>query len=147
MPEYNHHTIDEFETNPEKPGQRWELSPQLGIDEYNFNIAALNRGEPLSQNGYHYHENQQEFFYMLDNQCQVEVEDGVFCLRENEVVRFDQGVPHLLHNPFHETAKLIAIGSPPEGRYPVQQIQSAAELLKDRYGSTTPNPVGDQDTQ
>ena len=147
MSEYHHHAIDEFETNPKKPGQRWELSPQLGIDEYNFNIAVLDRGEPLSQNGYHYHENQQEFFYMVDNRCQVEVEEGAFCLREDEVVRFCKGVSHLLHNPFHETAKLICIGSPPEGRYPVKQTQSAAELLKDRYGSATPNPLVEKNTK
>lgn len=146
MPEYDHHAIDDFETNPEKPGRRWELSPQLGIDDYNFNVAVLERGEPLSQNGYHYHENQQEFFYVVDGRCQVEVENGAFRLREDEIVRFDEGVVHLLHNPFDEPAKLVAIGNPPEGRYPVQQVEPAAELLTERYGSATPNPVADEDS-
>lgn len=146
MPEYDHHAVDDYETNPDKPGRRWELSPQLGIDDYNFNVAVLERGEPLSQNGYHYHENQQEFFYVIDGRCQVEVEDGAFRLREDEIVHFEEGVVHLLHNPFDEPAKLVAIGNPPEGRYPVQQVQPAAQLLKKRYGSAIPNPVADEDT-
>lgn len=139
--DYDYHAVDDFETKPDKPGRRWELSPQLDIDVYNFNVAVLEHGEALSQNGYHYHENQEEFFYVVDGRCQVEVEDGSFRLRVDEVVRFDEGVVHLLHNPFEEPVKLIAIGSPPEGRYPVQQVESAADLLRNRYGTTTPEPA------
>ena len=141
MSDYDHHAIDDFATNPDKPGRRWELSPQLGIHAYNFNIAVLERGDALSQNGYHYHENQQEFFYVVDGRCQVEVEDGAFRLREDEVARFDEGIVHLVHNPFEEPAKLVAVGSPPDGRYPVHQVEPAAKLLSARYGSATPEPV------
>jgi mannose-6-phosphate isomerase-like protein (cupin superfamily) len=141
MTDYEHHPLDDFETNPDKPGRRWELSPQLGIGDYNVNVAMLERGEALSENGYHYHENQREFFYLVDGRCQVEVEDDAFRLREDEVVLFEEGVVHLLHNPFDEPAKLVAIGSPPEGRYPVEQVEPAETLLQERYGSATPSPV------
>jgi len=145
MSGYDHHAIADFETNPEKPGQRWELSPQLGIEDYNFNIAVLERSEVLSQSGYHYHEDQREFFYLVHGRCQVEVEDGAFRLREDEVVRFDAGVPHLLHNPFDSRAKLVAIGNPPEDRYPVHEVEPAEEFLTERYGSASPNPLTDED--
>ena len=140
MTGYDHHRVEAFETNPDKPGQRWELSPPLGIDDCNINVAVLDHGEALSANGYHYHEDQEEFFYVVDGRCQVEVESGSFLLRPDEVVRFDEGVVHLLHNPFELPAKVIGIGSPPDGRYPVHQVESAAALLTKRYGSATPEP-------
>jgi uncharacterized cupin superfamily protein len=143
---YEHHHLEEFETNAEKPGRRWELSPQLGIEAYNFNVAVLEPGQALSESGYHYHEDQREFFYVVDGRCQLEVEDGAVRLREDEVAHFDAGVVHLLHNPFDEPAKVVAIGSPPDGRYPVHQVESAESLLRERYGSTTPAPVGEGDT-
>lgn len=131
---YEHRSLDELEPNPEKPGRRWELSPVLGIDEYNVNVAVLEPNERLSQNAYHYHENQREFFYVADGRCRVEVDDGSFDATEDEVVFFEAGVAHLIHNPFDAPCKLVAIGSPPDGRYPVHQVQSYEDLLAERYG-------------
>jgi uncharacterized cupin superfamily protein len=138
MTGYHHGPLDDFETNPEKPGRRWELSPALGIEAYNFNVAVLDPGDPLSQNGYHFHESQAELFYVVDGRCRAEVEDGGFTLETDDVINFEAGVEHLLHNPFDEPCKLVAIGSPPEGRYPVHQVTPAAELLARRYGDTSP---------
>lgn len=63
---YQHRSLDAFEVNPEKPGQRWELSPELGIDAYSFNVAVLDPGERPSQSAYRDHENQAEFFYLIE---------------------------------------------------------------------------------
>jgi mannose-6-phosphate isomerase-like protein (cupin superfamily) len=133
--DYEHRSLDELETNPEKPGHRWELSPQLGIEDYNVNVAVVAPGERLSQNAYHYHPNQAEFYYLVAGRCRVEVEDGSFDAGIDDMVRFDAGVPHMLHNPYEDECKILAIGSPPEGRRPVHQVQSYEELLADRYGA------------
>jgi mannose-6-phosphate isomerase-like protein (cupin superfamily) len=131
--DYRHRSLDELETNPEKPATRWEVSPQLGIDDYNVNVAVLEPGERLSQSAYHYHDDQEEFYYVADGRCRVEAEDGSFDAETDDVVRFAAGVPHMLHNPYEEPCKLVAIGSPPEGRRPVRQVQSYEELLAERY--------------
>lgn len=139
--DYEHRSLDELETNPDKPGRRWELSPQLGIDDYNFNVAFLEPGERLSQNAYHYHPNQEEFYYVADGRCRVEVEDGSFDADTDDVVRFAEGVPHMLHNPYDDPCKIVAIGSPPEGRRPVHQVQSYEGLLAERYGEDDADDV------
>ena len=130
---YEHRSLEEFEPNPEKPGCRWELSPELGIEAYNVNVAVLGPGERLSQNAYHYHENQRELYYTVSGHCRVEVDDGSFDVAEDDVVVFAPGVNHLVHNPFDEPCKLIAIGDPPDGRNPVYQVQSFDDLLTERY--------------
>ena len=135
--EYEHRPLSAFETNSEKPGHRWELSPQLGIKAYNFNVAVIESGERLSQNAYHYHEHQMEFFYVVAGRCRVEVANDSFDCETDDVVLFDEGTVHLLHNPFDDPCKVVAIGHPPEGRYPVEKVQSYADLLEDRYGASS----------
>ncbi|WP_458189013.1 cupin domain-containing protein [Haladaptatus sp. NG-WS-4] len=133
--DYEHRSLRELNENPDKPGRRWEVSPQLGLDDYNFNVAVLEPGERLSQNAYHYHDDQEEFFYIVNGRCRVEVEDGAFDAATDDVVRFDEGVPHMLHNPYDDPCKIVAIGSPPKGRRPVHRVQRYEELLDDRYGN------------
>lgn len=121
------------DTNEDKPGTRWELSPELGIEGYNYNVAILAPDERLSENAYHYHENQAELFHVLERRCRVETERDSFDLEADELVHFEPGVTHLLHNPFDEPCKLVAVGSPADGRYPVHQVQGYEELLAERY--------------
>jgi uncharacterized cupin superfamily protein len=114
----------------DKPGQRWELSSALGIDAFNLNVAILEPGERLSQNHFHYHENQEELVYVASGRCRIEVADDGFVAEENDVVRFDAGPDgvHLVHNPFDEPCRVVAIGWPPEGRYPVERVATLDEL-------------------
>ncbi|MDS0476914.1 cupin domain-containing protein [Natrinema sp. 1APR25-10V2] len=118
----------------DKPGQRWELSPKLDIDAFNLNVAILEPDERLSQNHFHYHENQEELIYVAAGCCQVEVADDQFVIEQDDAVRFDAGEDgvHLVHNPFDEPCRIIAIGWPPEGRYPVEKVKTRDELLAER---------------
>lgn len=133
-----HVTVSDVEQNAEKPGKRWELSPELGIEAFNFNVAVLESDERLSQNHFHYHEEQQELVYVIDGRCRVETQTSSFEMDENEVVAFDAGEEgaHVVHNPFDEPCKLIAVGWPPEGRYPVRQLEETDALLEKRDDET-----------
>lgn len=117
-------TVSGVEENPEKPGKRWELSPELGIEAFNFNVAVLDPGDRLSGNHFHYHENQRELFYVVEGTCRVETGDERFDMGEDEAVVFAAGEEgaHVIHNPYEEPCRLVAIGWPPEGRYPVHQL-------------------------
>lgn len=130
-------SIDAVEPNPEKPGQRWELSSALGIDAFNLNVAVLQQGERLSQNHFHYHENQRELLYVVDGAVRVETANDGFDLEADEVVVFSAGEAgaHVVHNPFEAPGKIVAIGWPPEGRFPVHQLAETETLLEERYGS------------
>lgn len=138
---YRRATLSDLDANPEKPGERYEVSPQLALSGYNYNVATVETDTTLSQNDYHYHENQAEFFHVLNGHCRVEVEEGAFDLAADDLVVFEAGVPHLLHNPYEPVCRVIAIGSPPEGRYPVHQVQSYEDLLDERYDGAVPGSI------
>jgi len=133
---YERRSLDELPTNPEKPGRRWELSPAFGIDAFNVNVAVIEPSERLSQPHYHYHEGQAELFYVASGRCVAEVPDGRVDLETDDVIVFERGEPgvHVLHNPYDEPCKLVAIGWPPEGRHPVHQVEALEDLLEERYG-------------
>lgn len=131
---WTHLRPEELTPREDKPGRRWELSPELGIDAFNLNVAVLNAGERLSENHFHYHDDQQELVYVAAGRCRVEVGDEGFVAEPDDVVRFDAGPDgvHLVHNPFDEPCRLVAIGWPPEGRHPVEQVATAEELRAER---------------
>lgn len=136
--DYRRAALSDLETNPEKPGRRWEVSPELGMTDYNYNVAELDPGTRLSQNAYHYHEDQREFYHVLAGRCRVEVDEGAFVMGPDEFCRFDAGAPHLLHNPYDEVCRIVAVGAPPEGRHPCHQVQSYEELVEERYDGDVP---------
>lgn len=127
---WQHVSLSELTTNPEKPGERWELSPELGIEPFNFNVAVLDPDERLSQNHYHYHENQQELFFVVEGRCRIETEAAGFDVGIDEAVVFEKGREgaHVLYNPFEEPCKVVAVGWPADGRYPVHQLEITDEI-------------------
>ena len=127
---WKHISLSDVERKPEKPGNRWELSTELGVEAFNFNVAVLDPEERLSQNHFHYHENQQELFFVVDGRCRVETCEKGFEMGVDEAIVFEKGTAgaHVLYNPFGESCKLIAVGWPPEGRYPVHQLKEITEL-------------------
>lgn len=128
---YAKHSLDSADTNDEKPGSRWELSAGFALPGYSYNVAVLGSGSRLSENAHH--ENQSELFHVIEGRCRVEIERESFDLGVDELVHFEPGIAHLLHNPLEAACKLVAVGAPADGRYPVEQVQSYSELLAERY--------------
>jgi len=135
MPDgYEHVSLADLETNPEKPGRRWELSPRFGIEGANVNVATIGPGERLSQSHYHYHEDQHELFYVARGRCRAEVAHGRLELEPDDVLAFDPGQSgvHVLYNHTDEPCTLVAVGWPQDGRYPVEQVATLEALLEER---------------
>ena len=141
---YTVRSREDLEPRPDRPGTRWELSPELGLDAFNFNVAVVDPGGRLSKNHYHYHENQAEMVYVVRGRCRVEVNDGGHALGPGDVMSFEAGEAgvHVLHNPYDEPCEVVAVGWPPDGRYPVEMVRETGELLEERYGGEVPTGEG-----
>ncbi|MFB6122336.1 MAG: cupin domain-containing protein [Haloferacaceae archaeon] len=134
---YERASLDDVAPNPEKPSDRWEISKALGTTAYNYNVAVVDPGERLSRTAYHAHPNQREFFHVVDGRCRVEAPDGSFDVATDDVLLFEAGVPHMLYNPYDAPCKLVAVGAPPDGHHPVEQVQSFDEVMAERYPERT----------
>lgn len=137
---YTIRSCDELDPRADRPGTRWELSPELGIEAFNFNVAVVDPGGRLSKNHYHYHENQAELVYVVRGRCRVEVHDGGHELGPGDAMTFEAGEAgvHVLHNPNDEPCEVVAVGWPADGRYPVEMVRGTDELLRERYGGEVP---------
>lgn len=130
---YERTALAELTPNREKPAARFEITAALGLTGYNFNVAILEGGERLPASGLHYHDAQEEFFYVVAGRCQVELADGSVDLEPDEMIVIGPGTPQMIHNPFAAECKLIAIGHPPEGHETAEIVKPAEEVLAERY--------------
>ena len=102
------------EPEPERPSTCRKLADPAGLDELALNRFRAAPGEqvPLA---YHYHETQQEAFYVLSGTLVVETPDEQYTVEADELFVVDPRSPQRAHNP--ETAEtaveLLAIGAPP----------------------------------
>lgn len=142
---YDHRSLDSFEVTEDKPATRWEISAQLDIEAYNLNVVVLEPGERMAQTAFHAHPEQQELYYVIDGRVRVETAEESVTAAMDDVVRFDPGEPHLLHNPFDASCKIVAISDPPSGHRPVRHIQSYEDLSRERYGEFPPELDDDSD--
>lgn len=130
---YTHATLADIPVAPDKPASRHEVSKALGIDGYNLNITVLEPAERHPHSGLHYHEAQEEFFYVMTGRCRVETESDSIDLGADEMVVFRPGTAQMIHNPFDSTAKILAIGYPADKHQPAEIVQAAEDLLAERY--------------
>lgn len=129
---YKRAALRELTPNPAKPAARFEITEALGLSGYNFNVAVLDAGERLPQSGLHYHDAQEEFFFVVAGRCRVELADEQIDLAQDEMIVIRPGTAQMIHNPFDEQCKLIAIGYPPEGHATAEMVKSADEVLGER---------------
>lgn len=119
-------------------GARWQLGPALELDGYSLNVAVLEPGERLPRSGYHYHDDQEECFYVVEGRCRAEVEGGREDFAPDDVLVVRRGSPQLIHNPFEAACKLLAVGVPASGHRSGGVVATAEELLAERYPGGDP---------
>ena len=120
------------EPEPERPSTCRKLADPAGLDELALNRFRAAPGEqvPLA---YHYHETQQEAFYVLSGTLVVETPDEQYTVEADELFVVDPRSPQRAHNPkTAETAvELLAIGVPPVADDAVVYEPTAADADPD----------------
>lgn len=130
---YEQANLSDIPVNEDKPATRHEVSKTLGIDGYNLNVAIIEPSERMPQSGLHSHEAQEEFFYVMQGRCRVELESDAVDLDSDDMILFHPGTAQMIHNPFETPVKLMAIGYPADKHQPADIVQSAEDLLAERY--------------
>ena len=101
---------------PDRPCECRKLSDSGGLTEMAINRFHADPGEriPLA---YHYHETQQEAFYVLDGTVSVETPDETYVIGEDDLFVVDPESPQRAYNPADADGPVtvLAIGAPPAG--------------------------------
>ncbi len=106
--------VDSVEPEPDRPCECRKLTDAAGLSEMAINRFRAAPGERLPL-AYHYHETQEEAFYVLDGTVAVETPGRTYEVGADELFAVDPNSPQRAYNPDTATtdAVVLAIGAPP----------------------------------
>ncbi|GAA0725001.1 mannose-6-phosphate isomerase-like protein (cupin superfamily) [Halorubrum trapanicum] len=105
---------DAVEPEPDRPCECRKLSDPGDLDAAAINRFRAAPGEQLPL-AYHYHETQQEAFYVLDGTLAVETPERTYEVSADDLFVVDPESPQRAHNPADADVPVtvLAIGAPP----------------------------------
>jgi uncharacterized cupin superfamily protein len=106
-------TATDVEPTPDRPASHRALSGPAGLESVAINRFEADPGEQLPL-AYHYHDDQEEAFYVIEGTLAVETPDGTYAVEAGELFAVDPGSPQRAYNPEDrtETAVVLAVGAP-----------------------------------
>ncbi|MFC6615680.1 cupin domain-containing protein [Halopenitus salinus] len=105
---------EEIEPAPDRPCELRRLSEAAGLDRMAINRYRAAPGEQIPL-AYHYHDEQEEAFYVCSGTMHVETPEGTIEVPAGGLFAVDPGEPQRAYNPENEDEDLtvIAVGAPP----------------------------------
>lgn len=110
-----YHVIDVagLPVTPDRPSDRRSISEAADLENLGLHEFHVDPGEMIPL-GYHYHDEQEEVFYVLDGAIEVETPEGDHDVPAGSVFVAEPGSPHRAHVPgdADAPATVLAIGAP-----------------------------------
>ncbi|MFB6123791.1 MAG: cupin domain-containing protein [Haloferacaceae archaeon] len=105
---------DEVEPTTDRPCEYRRLSDPAGLDQMAINLFRADPGEQLPL-AYHYHDDQEEAFYVVSGTLSVETPEETYVVDEGGLFVVDPGSPQRAYNPddADATVEVVAVGAPP----------------------------------
>jgi len=97
----------------EHPCTRRSITEAAGLSNLAMAVYELSPGEPLATD-YHYHEQREEAFYVLDGELFVETPEREYTVRTGQVFLVEPDSPIRPYNPADaaEPVTVIGVGAP-----------------------------------
>ncbi|MFC4543132.1 cupin domain-containing protein [Halosolutus amylolyticus] len=104
---------DAIDPAPDRPSECRKLSDPAGLETMAINRFRAEPGEELPL-AYHYHDTQQEAFYVLSGTLAVETPDETYEVPSDRLFVVDPEHPQRAYNPADadEQVTVLAIGAP-----------------------------------
>jgi mannose-6-phosphate isomerase-like protein (cupin superfamily) len=102
------------EPAPDRPCDQRALSDQAGLTQMAINRFVAEPGEQIPL-AYHYHDDQEEAFFVLSGTLYVETPEGTYEVGPNHLFTVEPGSPQRAFNPedAEEAVDVVAVGAPP----------------------------------
>jgi len=110
-----YHVIDpsSVEPTPDRPCVQRALGETAGLENAAVNLYEADPGDQIPL-AYHYHDDQEELFYVLSGELHVETPEGELVAGEDELFVVEPDSPQRAFNPSDatETVRVLAVGAP-----------------------------------
>ncbi|WP_276271171.1 cupin domain-containing protein [Haloarcula litorea] len=110
---YHHIDIDAVEPTPDRPSTQRSIDEAAGLERVAANVYEVEPGEQIPL-AYHYHDEQEEVFYVLSGTLSVETPEGTYEVGPDEVFVVEPDSPQRAYNPESaaETVETFVVGAP-----------------------------------
>ncbi|GAB7093028.1 hypothetical protein JCM30237_01800 [Halolamina litorea] len=104
---------EDVEPTPDRPCELRRLTEAAGLEHVAVNRYSADPGETIPLR-YHYHEEQEEAFYVISGAMAVETPEETFTVGADELFAADAESPHRAYCPedAEGTVEVLAIGAP-----------------------------------
>ena len=112
-----YHVIDpdDLEPEPDRPSEMRYVSEAAGMERMGLRVYTVEPGEEIPLSGLHYHEEQEEAFYVIEGELSVETPDRTYHVDSGRFFVAEPESPHRAHNPADADGdvRVIGMGAPP----------------------------------
>jgi len=112
----SYHVLDPGELEPPegRPSIKRGIGEAVGLENVAVNRYEVEPGQDIPL-AYHYHDDQEELFYVLDGVLGVETPDGEYHVDADEALVVEPGTPQRTFNPADADGQLrvLVVGAPP----------------------------------
>lgn len=105
---------DDVEPAPDRPSEMRYVSEAAGLSEMGLRLYRVEPGEDIPLSGLHYHDEQEEAFYVVSGELRVETPDTEYTVEDGQFFVAEPESPHRAfnHASAGETAVVIGVGAP-----------------------------------
>ena len=106
---------DELPETPDRPSTMKYISEAAGLDCMGLRVYDVAPGEDIPLSGLHYHDEQEEVFFVLDGELAVETPGRTYVVPSGRFFIAEPGSPHRAYNEADATdnVRVVGIGAPP----------------------------------
>jgi quercetin dioxygenase-like cupin family protein len=104
---------DDLPESPEHPCDRRSVSDAVELAQLALAVYTMEPGEQLPTT-YHYHEQREEAFYVVDGPLVIETPDGEYTAETGDVFVAEPESPHRAYNPAAAdgSVRVVGMGAP-----------------------------------
>ncbi|WP_459194696.1 cupin domain-containing protein [Halosimplex sp. J119] len=112
-----YHVVDPdgLDPEPDRPSEMRYVSEAADLDNLGLRTYRVEPGEEIPLSGLHYHDTQEEAFYVIDGTLAVETPEETYRVETGQFFVAEPESPHRAHNPADadDPVRVIGIGAPP----------------------------------
>jgi len=105
---------DDLDPEPNRPSEMRYISEAADMENIGLRVYDIAPGEDIPTSGLHYHDEQEEVFYVVDGALSVETPDRVYHVADGQFFIAEPESPHRAYNdPDADTnTRVVGIGAP-----------------------------------
>ena len=105
----------DLEPEPNRPSEMRYVSEAVGMENLGLRIYHVEPGEDIPVSGLHYHDEQEEAFFVVEGELSIETPERVYRVPSGQFFVAEPGSPHRAFNDADSpgSARVIGIGAPP----------------------------------